>query len=99
MQKQPSTQFSCFSPPVMAATILIEISLAVYTVWRYKLNNLVRLAVAMLVSLAVFQLAEYFVCTGLGSMAAPWSRVGFVAITALPPLGLDIMHRLAGKPG
>ncbi len=52
----------------------------------------------MLVALATFQLAEYFVCTGIGSMAVPWSRVGFVAITALPPLGLHIMHVLAGKP-
>jgi hypothetical protein len=49
-------------------------------------------------SLATFQLAEYFVCTGIGSMAAPWSRVGFVAITAVPPLGLHMMHVLAGKP-
>jgi hypothetical protein len=89
---------NCFSPPVMIATMVIEAGLAVYTVWRYKLNDLVRLIVAMLIGLAVFQLAEYFVCTGLGSMAAPWSRIGFVAITALPPLGLHIMHKLAGKP-
>jgi len=78
--------------------MVIEVSLAAYTIWCYKLNNLVRLIIAMLVGLATFQLAEYFVCTGLGSMAGPWSRVGFVAITALPPLGLHIMHKLAGKP-
>ncbi len=98
MGQRSSTQFNCFSPPVMIATMVIEIGLAVYTIWRYKLNNLVRLVVTMLVGLATFQMAEYFVCTGLGSMAVPWSRVGFVAITALPPLGLHIMHHLAGKP-
>jgi len=53
----------------------------------------------LLLCLATFQLAEYYVCTGIGSMAGPWSRVGFVAITALPPLGLHMMHVLAGKPG
>ena len=78
--------------------MITETALALYTLWRYKMSVLTRLAVIMLVCLATFQLAEYFVCTGLGSMAAPWSRVGFVAITALPPLGLHIMHVLADKP-
>jgi hypothetical protein len=49
--------------------------------------------------LATFQLAEYFVCTGYGLHAEQWSRLGFVAITTLPPLGLHILHELAGKPG
>jgi hypothetical protein len=82
----------------MAATMIIEVWLAVYTVWRYKLSPVTRLITMMLVSLAVFQLAEYYVCTGIGSMALPWSRVGFVAITTLPPLGLHLMHVLAAKP-
>jgi hypothetical protein len=98
MHKQQGVQFNCFSPPIMVATLIIEFSLAIYTVWRYKLDNLTRLITVMLVGLAVFQLAEYFVCTGIGSMAGPWSRVGFVAITALPPLGLHMMHLLADKP-
>lgn len=97
MYKQDGVQFNCFSPPVMLATLIIESCLAIYTFWRYKFNILTKLITSMLVCLAIFQLAEYFVCTGIGSMAAPWSRVGFVAITALPPLGLHIMHILAGK--
>jgi hypothetical protein len=97
MRQSKSTRLNCFSPPVMLATLVIEFSLAVYTVWRYKMTVLTRLVTLMLACLAIFQLAEYFVCTGLGSMAAPWSRVGFVAITALPPLGLHLMHVLAGK--
>jgi hypothetical protein len=98
MNRRQSTQFNCFSPPVMLATLIIEFVLAAYTVARYKMNTLVRLATITLVSLATFQLAEYFVCTGYGLHAQQWSRVGFVAITALPPLGLHIMHELAGKP-
>jgi hypothetical protein len=82
----------------MVATMVIETTLAIYTIWRYKMDLFTRLATLLLICLATFQLAEYFVCTGLGSMAAPWSRVGFVAITALPPLGLHMMHVLAGKP-
>jgi hypothetical protein len=96
MGERKSTQFNCFSPPVMIATVLIEVGLALYTLWRFNMTIITRLALMTLLALATFQLAEYYVCTG--SMAVPWSRVGFVAITALPPLGLHIMHVLAGEP-
>lgn len=79
----------------MLATIAAELVLAGYVVWRYHLNTLARLVVAALAGLATFQVAEYLVCTGTNAEA--WSRVGFVAITALPPLGLHILHQLAGK--
>lgn len=97
MRHDKDTTLNCFSPPVMVATLVIEVCLAAYTVWRYKMTIVTRLVVTLLLALATFQLAEYFVCTGVGSMAAQWSRVGFVAITALPPLGLHLMHVLAGK--
>lgn len=95
--KQSRTQFNCFSPPVMLATFIIEIVLAAYAIWRYKLDIVSRLATAMLVSLAVFQLSEYFVCGGVGMTAEHWSRLGYACITMLPPLGLHLMHVLAGK--
>lgn len=82
----------------MIATLIIEFTLAIYTMWRYKLNVLGRLVTIALICLATFQLAEYFVCTGYGPRAEQWSRLGFIAITALPPLGLHIMHQLANKP-
>ncbi len=94
---KPGTRLNCFSPPVMIATTIIEVSLALYALWRYRMTIMTRLAVVMLLALATFQLSEYFVCTGVGSMAAPWSRLGFVAITALPALGLHMMHVLADK--
>lgn len=81
----------------MIATMAVETVLAIYSVWRYKMTDVTRLAVVMLLALATFQLSEYFVCTGAGSAAVPWSRVGFVAITLLPPLGLHLTHVLAGK--
>ena len=82
----------------MLATLTIETILAAYTFWRYKLTDLTRLVMAMLLMLATFQLAEYHVCTGPGPGAIPWSRLGFVAITTLPVIGLHIMHLLADKP-
>lgn len=99
MNRQKSTQFNCFSPPVMIATMAIEVSLAAYTVWRYKMTQLTRLATLTLVMLASFQLAEYFVCTGSVGHATMWSRIGFAAIATLPPIGLHLMHVVAGKDG
>lgn len=95
--KSKPTQFNCFSPPIMLATFIIEMVLAVYTVWRYKMNTLGRLVTVSLVALAIFQLCEYHVCGGWGVRASEWSRAGYVAITLLPPLGLHILHVIAGK--
>jgi len=91
-------RLNCFSPPIMAATVAVELFLAVYTVWRYKLTPLTRLVTLVLLALAAFQLSEYHVCTGAEGVASGWSRAGYVAITLLPPLGLHILHVLAGKP-
>jgi hypothetical protein len=89
-------KFFCFSPPVMLATFFIEIVFAVYVLWRYKLDPVGRLVVAILLCLAAFQIAEYNVCEGgwIDPMLA--SRLGYVAITLLPPLGLHLGYTLAG---
>lgn len=87
----------CFSPPVMLATFLIEFSLAAYTIWRYKMDTVKKLAVTMLVALGSFQLAEYMVCGGLGISGLDWARFGYVAITLLPALGIHMLYAIAGK--
>lgn len=86
----------CFSPPVMIATFAIEIILALYTLWRYTFSTVTRLAALLLVFLATFQLAEFMVCRGMGGNALAWSRLGFVAITMLPPLGVHLVYAIAG---
>ncbi len=88
----------CFSPPVMMATFIIEVVFAIYIIYRYKLTPITRLAVGILLGLAVFQLAEYNVCEGAwGVDSLTWARVGHVAITLLPPLGFHLATRLAGQ--
>jgi len=48
--------------------------------------------------LAIFQLAEYNICeTAWGIDSLSWARVGHVAITLLPPLGLHLATRIAGQ--
>lgn len=87
----------CFSPPVMLATFIIEIALALYAIFRYKLDEVGRLVVLLLMLLAIFQLAEYNVCES-GWIGHEWaSRIGYAAITALPPLGIHLAYALAGR--
>ncbi|NDC93708.1 hypothetical protein EBZ38_01005 [bacterium] len=77
----------------MIATLVIELSLAVYTIVRYKLDTTGRIILALLINLGIFQLAEYLVCTH-SSVAIISSRVGYASITLLPLLGLHLMSRL-----
>ena len=79
------------------ATFLIETTLAIYAVYRYHLNEVGKLIVAALLMLGLFQLAEYFVCGGAGLDANQWSRIGYVAITTLPALGLHMMYAINGS--
>ncbi len=82
----------------MIATFIIEIVFAVYAVYRYKLTPVTRLAVALLLGLALFQLAEYNVCeAAFGVDGITWARIGYVAITVLPPLGIHLATKLAGQ--
>ncbi len=96
--RQKQTTFFCFSPPIMLATFIIELSLAAYALYRYHLNEVGKLIVATLMMLSLFQLAEYFVCGGVGLNANQWSRIGYAAITTLPPLGLHMMYAIHGSP-
>jgi hypothetical protein len=76
----------------MVATMVIEVSLLIYTLWHDKLNTLSRLVIAILFFLALFQLSEYNVCGGEGINAATWSRIGFAAITMLPAFGTHLIQ-------
>ncbi len=80
----------------MVATCIIEVALLIYTVIRYKMATLTRLTAATLALLALFQLSEFHVCRS-GWIAGTWSRIGFMAITLLPPLGVHIIQNISGR--
>lgn len=80
----------------MLATFIFEICLAAYMLWRYRMNNLGRLVLAILVCLATFQLVEFMVCEGAWLSSLTWSRIGYVAIALLPPLGVHLTYELSG---
>ena len=90
--KKPKGQtvLYCFSPPVMVATVIIEVGLAVWTLFRYRRGMFAKVAVAILLLLAAFQVSEYQVCGGHNAQI--WSRFGLIAITFLPVAGLYLIR-------
>ncbi|HTJ73068.1 MAG TPA: hypothetical protein VL481_00570 [Verrucomicrobiae bacterium] len=98
MRYLKTNRLYCFSPPVMLATFIIEVVGALYVIFRFKMTPVSRLAVGILAGLATFQLAEYNVCEGAwGVDSLTWARIGYVAITLLPPLGLHLATKIAAK--
>lgn len=95
--KKQKLRLNCFSPPVMLATFLVELIAALYVYTKYKSSRLQRLSIITLLSLAVFQFAEYNVCGRYGISSHTWSQIGYVAIAMLPPLGLHIVYELGKK--
>lgn len=95
MDKKPSAQLFCFSPPVMLMTLVIEYGLALYVLWHYKKSLVTRLVVVILILLGTFQLAEYMICGGLGLTHIEWAKLAYVSITVLPPLGVHLVLALA----
>lgn len=78
----------------MLFTFLFEAGGAIYLLWRYKQSLLLKLLVATLTALAVFQLSEYMVCGGFNLTGGQWTRLGYISITLLPPLGIHILSAI-----
>lgn len=97
VMKKKQNIFYCFSPPIMIATFLIEMIFAIYLLLFRKMSIILRLSVLLLTCLAIFQLAEYGICESFVLGGNIWARVGFVAITMLPPLGLHLVFVIANK--
>lgn len=91
-------RLGCFSPLVMISTFAIEVVGALWVAVRYKRTTTSVLIIALLVMLATFQFAEYMVCEGaFGVSSLDWARIGYVAITLLPALGMHLAMTIAGQ--
>lgn len=83
---------------VMLATFTIEVGAALYTLFKYRMTRTAQLITAILSFLAVFQFAEYMVCQGAFMLSSlEWARLGYAAISILPPLGLHLGLQIAKK--
>lgn len=99
MSHKPSNNtLFCFSTPVMLATIIIELGLLLWSLVKYKWSATLSFVVAILFSLAMFQVAEFQTCgKSLSEAGLAWSHFGYIFITLLPPLGLHLISSIAKK--
>lgn len=81
--------FFCFTPLVSLLTFIIELTLALYILFRYKTNSFNLLTVVIILLLGTFQLSEYMLCTSENLIL--WGRIGAASITLLPALGLHLI--------
>ena len=79
----------------MMATFAIEIVLMIWVLVRDRTSVISRLSALILFFLAMFQISEYSLCEQMGFDQSVWARVGFVSITALPVLGIHLIHVIA----
>lgn len=79
----------------MLFTAVAELSLMLFTLWKYRSSKLGRIGAALLFFLAMFQVAEYNICGGAGLHAVTWSRIGFMVIAVLPPLCIHLAVTIA----
>ncbi len=94
MFKKKNTLY-CFTPEVMIATFVVEISLAAYVFIRRRTTFFGRLSAVLLVLLGIFQFAEYQICGGLDSVL--WAKIGIIAISLLPIIGLHLILKIWGS--
>ena len=92
-----SKLFYCFSPLVMAITVILELLLMAYLLATRKMNQSLGLILFIIFFLAMFQMAEYGICEQLGLDSTAWARLGFGAITLLPILGLHLVYSITNR--
>lgn len=89
------TTFFCFTPLVSFFTFVVEFAFALYVFFKYRPTSFSKLCVLVLICLGLFQLSEFLVCT------TPYTdfsiKMGYVAITLLPALGLHIINTLTHR--
>ncbi len=87
--------FFCFTPFVSLSTFVIEILLALYVIFKYKMTKFNRLAVIIIILLGTFQLSEYMLCTTGNQLF--WAKIGTASIALLPAMGLHLITLLSSK--
>ena len=93
--KHKSLTLYCFTPLATLITFFIEILLAAYVLFRYKMNPFVRISVLILIFLGLFQLSEYEICQT--DFQEIFTKIGYISITLLPALGLNLVNLATKK--
>lgn len=82
----------CFNPTVSIVTAITEWVLSVLIIFKYPFAKMRYLASALMIFLGLYQFSEFMLCKT--AQTELWVRVGFVAYTILPAIGLHTMLKL-----
>jgi len=78
----------CFTPKISLLTAIIELVIASLVFLRYKKSELAKFVALFIFLLGFYQFTEYMLCTS-GEIQL-WGRMGFVAYTILPAVGIHL---------
>jgi hypothetical protein len=95
-KESKSITLHCFTPQVALATFIIEIVLAVYAWIRFRTTPAGRRGVVFLLSLSLFQFAEFQLCSGVNQEV--WMRTAFLATVFLPAIAIDFVAMATKRP-
>lgn len=87
----------CFTPLATLITFIVEILMAIWVFWKHRLSPLWQIAVLFLISLAMFQIAEYMIC-GTWATGTFWLRVWFAFTSLLPAIGYHLVCKINELP-
>jgi len=86
----------CYTPPISFATAAIEFTLAIYMRVRYKQARMAKFGPVFMTLLGSYQFSEFLMC--VTPYVELWTKVGFVAYSFLPAVGLhSVLYHLKKK--
>jgi len=81
----------CFAPHVSLATAVIEFTLGIIILLKFRKSVVSRFGAALVFVLGLYQLIEFMFC--ITDQRVLWATIGFITYTFLPAIGLHFAVR------
>jgi len=85
----------CFTPIVSLSTAIFEFAVATFIFFYYRKSKISKAIIILIYCLGLYQFSEYMLC--MSSDPVLWAKIGFIAYTFLPALGLKTFLKYTGK--
>ncbi len=83
----------CFTPFISLTTAIIEFAIATFILVKYKRYLVPVFSAILIYVLGIYQFSEFMLCSSSNPFL--WAKIGFLAFTFLPAIGLHFTLRLA----
>jgi hypothetical protein len=85
----------CFTPIVSLSTAIFEFAVATFILIHYRKSNISKAIIILIYCLGLYQFSEFMLCSSNNPVS--WAKIGFIAYTFLPALGLKTFLKYTGK--